>query len=391
MLDGTPFEPTIWMPIAEQAERDLAAVSEELAQLVDSTDINWRSAPRRMALLRERGHEPGYYVWEAGQQVWQASTDADAIRELRLISADPLLEPLQRWSMLNTRTTRYGVTYPEQHVLPDGRLHGGYRAIGAATGRATCTEPNLLQIPREGPGSAYRQAFRPADGRGIVHADFSQVQLRIGADQSGDLALIREYARGKDADVHTLTASRMFNIPLEQVTRAQRQIGKTVNLALEFGAGPARLRRTLLKGGELISLDAAKRRHVAFQIAYPGLAHWPKSFDDGPVSLRTATGRRRLNVSRYSERPNSMAQMTESDSMKRALALLAERWNRDMPRSAKLVLLIYDEVKVECDRADAEQVAAVLHDVMVEGMQSQLERVPVEVDITVGQDWAGTP
>ena len=90
------------------------------------------------------------------------------------------------------------------------------------------------------------------------------------------------------------------------------------------------------------------------------------------------------------ERPNSTAQMIEVDGMKSALALLAERWTRDMPASAKLMLLIYDEIDVECDRADVEQAVAVAKDCMELGMAPQLEQVPVKIDHTVGQDWAGT-
>jgi hypothetical protein len=76
--------------------------------------------------------------------------------------------------------------------------------------------------------------------------------------------------------------------------------------------------------------------------------------------------------------------------VKTALALLAERWDRDMPRSAKLVLLVYDEIDAECDLADVEQVLDVLLDVMQVGMAPQLERMPVQVDSKVGADWAGS-
>ena len=280
-VDGTPFDADIWMPLAEQAEVDFAVVTREIMQLVgpEYAGINLRSYPQRMELLRARGHKPGKVQWVFGEQQWQDSTDDETLRELRLISDDPLLEMLQRWSKLNTRTTRYGVDYPQEHVKPDGRLHGGYRAVGTATGRATCSQPNLLQIPREGPGSEYRKAFRAPPGRVIVHADYSQIQLRIGADQSGDPTLIAAYQQ--NVDIHRLTASRLYARAPEDISAAERQTGKTCGLALEFGMGPDKLRSTMLKGGQLVNRDEARRsarsvsRHLqGAQALAAGLRGW---------------------------------------------------------------------------------------------------------------------
>jgi DNA polymerase I len=390
LVDGTPFDSDIWSPMAEQAELDFAAVTREIMDLVgpEYAGINLRSYPQRMELLRARGHKPGKVQWVFGEQQWQDSTDDETLRELRLISDDPLLEMLQRWSKLNTRTTRYGVDYPQDHVKPDGRLHGGYRAVGTATGRATCSQPNLLQIPREGPGSEYRRAFRAPPGRVIVHADYSQIQLRIGADQSSDQTLIAAYQQ--NMDIHRLTASKLYACAPEAITPAQRQTGKTCGLALEFGMGPDKLRSTMLKGGQLVDREEARRLHEVFHKTYKGLRRWQQDFADGAIDLRTMTGRRRRGVRAFTEKPNSTAQMIEVDGMKTALALLAINWDELMPTSARLILLIYDEIDVEADAEDADQVAAVLEDVMVRGMQPFLKHVPVVVDTAVWQSWGGS-
>lgn len=391
LVDGTPFDAAYWMPLAEQAARDFATVTAEILELLGPSyaSINLRSAPQRMALLRARGHKPGKILWSHGEQEFLDSTDAETLRELRLISEDPLIELLQRWAALNTRVTRYGVSYPTDHVQPDGRLHGGYRAVGTATGRAICAQPNLLQIPREGPGSEYRRAFRPpaSSGRVIVHADYSQIQLRIGADQANDRTLIAAYKQGMD--VHKLTASRMFNKAVEDITDEQRQVGKTCGLALEFGMGPDKLRATLMRGGHLVSQDEAKRLHGVYHRTYRGLHDWQRSFSDGVIELRTLTGRRRTGVWGFSEKPNSRAQQYEVDGMKTALAILADRWDAVMPPTAKLVLLVYDEIDIEADAADADQVALVLKTIMEQGMRPFLERVPVVVDTNVWPSWGG--
>jgi DNA polymerase-1 len=391
LRDGTPFNAEIWAPMAEKAELDFAEVTREIMELIgpEYTGLNLRSYPQRMELLKARGHKPGKVQWAFGEQEWKESTDAETLREMRLISDDPLLEMLQRWGTLYTRTTRYGVDYPADHVQPDGRLHGGYRAVGTATGRATCSQPNLLQIPRQGTGSEYRLAFRCAPGRVIVHADYSQIQLRIGADQSGDETLIAAYARNARADIHRLTASRLYSCEEVAISDDQRQTGKTCGLALEFGMGADRLRSTMFKGGQLVSREEAQRLHTVFHTTYPGLRRWQMDFADGAIDLRTMTGRRRRGVSKFTEKPNSTAQMIEADGMKTSLALLALHWNEIMPASAKLILLIYDEIDIECDIADANQVAEALRDLMVRGMQPFLEHVPVIVDTNIWQSWGG--
>ena len=163
-VDGTPFDPEIWMPLAEQAELDFAAVTREIMQLIgpEYAGINLRSYPQRMELLRARGHRPGKVQW-----VYRRAAVAglhrrrDAARATADLgrpaagNAPALVEIEHAHHALRGRL-------PTEHVKPDGRLHGGYRAVGTATGRATCSQPNLLQIPREGPGSEYRRAFRAA-------------------------------------------------------------------------------------------------------------------------------------------------------------------------------------------------------------------------------------
>jgi DNA polymerase I len=385
-LDGAPFDANVWLPLAESNRQQLARTTAELLDgYVNGADFNPRSRQQVLELLHERGHQPGRWQYEE----WKDSTDAAALRELRLESDDPLLEVLQRWRKQATFDSRCGPEFPSDYVMPDGRIHGDFKPLGTACGRATCSDPNLLQIPRRGAGSAYRRAFRAPPGRVIVHADYSQIQLRLGADQARDRVLIDAYRRGED--VHRLTASRLFGRSIEQVDDRLRDVGKTCGLALEFGMGHKLLRSKLLEAGTPVTEAEAERLHRAFHATYVGLHRWQRSFADGPLELRTPIGRRRLDVRKFTEKPNSMCQMLEVDGQKQALALLGECWAAYMPRTAKLALLVYDEVDIECDVADAASVAELLREVMVNGMQSMLERVPVVVDTSVGVDWAGTP
>jgi DNA polymerase I-like protein with 3'-5' exonuclease and polymerase domains len=135
----------------------------------------------------------------------------------------------------------------------DSRLHGNWQQIGTATGRPTCSQPNLLQMPSD---AAFRQCFIAAPGYVLVIADFSQIELRIMAELSSDNAFIRAFAEG--LDLHAYTASGIFNVPIEAVTDKQRRTAKIINFATLYGIGPNGLRIQLTAQGQSMSKQEAR-------------------------------------------------------------------------------------------------------------------------------------
>src|SRR5262249_9721606 len=231
---------------------------------------------------------------------------------------------------------------------PAGRIHAGWRQLGANSGRMACTKPNLQNLPRD---QRYRRCFVARPGHVLVKADYSQIELRIAAKLAGEERMIAAYRAGQD--LHTLTASQILG--KAEVTRADRQLAKAVNFGLLYGMG-ARGFRVYARSHYGVELSEAQARQYrqAFFDAYPGLARWHRRVGRSgghPVEPRTLAGRRRLGVVRFNDKLNCPVQGTGADGLKRALALLWER-RRECP-GAVPVLVVHDEIVVECDAAQA--------------------------------------
>jgi len=250
----------------------------------------------------------------------------------------------------------------------------------------SCSRPNLQQVPRT---PAYRACFRPTDGRVLVKADYSQIELRIAAELSGDERLLAAYVAGED--VHALTAGEVMGRRNGEVTRADRQAAKAINFGLMYGCGVPRLRQSALQeyGVELSEAEGNRFRRQFFT-TYSGLKQWQRqTARNHPVDTRTLCGRRRIGVANYTEQINTPIQGTGADGFKAALAALWE--SREQCPGAAPVLVVHDEIVLECDQADAERAQTWLADCMIRGMAAFIKRVPVVVDATAERDWSGAP
>jgi DNA polymerase-1 len=239
----------------------------------------------------------------------------------------------------------------------------------------------MQQLPR----GEYRRCVAAPPGRLLVKADFSHVELRIACKVSGDVAMLDAYRRGDD--LHTATAKAVLG--LTEVTKQHRQLAKALNFGLLYGMGAARFREYARTNyGVELTLDQAKKYRNSFFRLYPGLARWHRrAGGDDSVATRTLVGRRRLAVKRFTEKLNTPVQGTGADGLKMALALLWER--RSECPGAFPVLVVHDEIVVECDEAQAEAASAWLRRAMLEGMAPLIDPVPVEVEVKVGRTWGG--
>lgn len=297
--------------------------------------------------------------------------------------------------ILNYRTlTKLNSTYAEgllNYIQADGRIHGEFNQMVTATGRISSTNPNLQNIPvRTELGRRFRTVFVPKLGCVFIDADYSQVELRILASLSGDAKLIAAY---KDAsDIHAVTASQVFHVPLEEVTPELRRNAKAVNFGIVYGISAFGLSE-----GLSISRSEAKEYIERYFAAYPDV----KKYLDGEVAfahehgyVKTIFGRRRpvpdINASNFMRRSfservamNSPIQGSAADIMKKAMNEV-NRALRAGGYESRIVLQVHDELLIEAPVAEQEAVKALLIDKMQHAVDLAVELV---ADANVGENW----
>jgi len=267
------------------------------------------------------------------------------------------------------------------------RLHADFRQMGATGGRMSCSDPNLQQVPNT---PEYRKCFRVSEGRKLVIADYSQIELRILADWSQDTALVKALMSGED--LHCATASQMFGIELEQVSKTQRAAAKQLNYGIMYGLGAPGLASRIDCSAE--EAEGLLRKYFA---AYSGVAAFLREAADRAVrdrECRTRSGR--LIYFSYDANDRSQVAATQrlgknapiqgssADIIKRALALLYDALK---PLDARIVNCVHDEIVVEVAQAQASQCASVLEREMVAAARDFIRSVPVTVDVMVGDAW----
>jgi DNA polymerase-1 len=328
--------------------------------------INPASPRQVLEALRRRGH--------AIEDTTEATLKAldDDLARMVLAYRDAL-----------NRAGKFGRDFLE-HVV-DGRVYSDWHPIGAVTGRMSSSEPNLQNVPRY-PDHPHRTCFKAPEGRVLIKADYSQIELRIAAAIAGDARMIQAYRQGQD--LHTLTARMVLG--KAEVTKEDRQRAKAVNFGLIYGMSAETLREHARNnyGVELSETEAQEFRRRFFW-TYRGIADWhERERQAGPHDVRTRSGRLVRNVDRFTNRLNTPVQGTGADGLKRAMALMYER-RHEVPSDVKFCLAVHDEVVVECNETDAQAVADWLKTNMLEGMQGLIPEVPVEVEVQVGRAWAG--
>ena len=309
------------------------------------------------------------------------------LQKQKQVDDHPVISWLLEHRTLSHNLAAYGENILEMIHPVTGRLHPDFRQIGTPTGRMTCNSPSLQQIPHT---TEYRSCFRAPDGRRLVIADYSQIEMRILADFSQDEALISAFDQG--ADLHRQTAAEMFDLPLNQVTQRQREYAKGLNYGLVYGMGAEGLASRLETG-----IVEAKGLIDRYFQAYAGVARWLEAAGEEAVNVgraRTASGRLwifRLDpidpVQQAALRrvgKNGPIQGTASDIFKRAMRLLDEALDG---LDAQIVNAIHDELVVETEESIAAEVERIVSRTMIAGAREFLTRVPVQVDVTIGEAW----
>ncbi|MDF2888167.1 MAG: polA 2 [Lacrimispora sp.] len=316
------------------------------------------------------------------------STAADVLE--KLAPDYPVIELILDYRQL----TKLNSTYADglaTYIGSDERIHGTFNQTITATGRISSTEPNLQNIPiRMELGREIRKVFVPKEGCIFVDADYSQIELRVLAHMSGDVRLIGAYQQAED--IHAITASEVFHVPLAEVTSLQRRNAKAVNFGIVYGISSF----GLSEGLSITRKEATEYIEKYFE-TYPGV----KIFLDKLVADAKETGyavsmfgRRRpvpeLKSSNFMNRSfgervamNSPIQGTAADIMKIAM-IRVDSALKSLGLQSRIVLQVHDELLIETRIEELEQVKKLL----VEEMKGAAElAVPLEVDANVGESW----
>ena len=317
------------------------------------------------------------------------STNADVLEKLR--DKHPIIGEILEYRML----TKLKSTYADgllKVIAPDGRIHTNFQMTVTATGRLSSTEPNLQNIPvRKKLGAQIRKMFVASPGKVLVDADYSQIELRLLAHISGDKAMQEAFLSGED--FHTVTASRVFGVPLDEVTPALRSRAKAVNFGIVYGISAFSLAQDIG-----VYPSEAKAYMEAYLDKYHGVRDYMKSIvekakADGYVD--TLFSRRRylpelkssnFNVRSFGERValNMPIQGTAADIIKIAMVNVYRRLAEE-GLEAKLILQVHDELIVECPDSEAERVKEIL---TYEMENAAALSVPLTVDAHIGHSWA---
>ena len=377
--NGVGFDHDKWNVLVEDARRKLVAVEEELNTLV--TD--------ELGEDDMMGHKPYVVNWSSSAQVLKT------LRSLGIEVDDTRYETLERHQSKHSvvplilkhreaakKLSTYGDKW-SKHVHPaTERIHADWKQIGAATGRMSCSKPNLQNLPRD---KAYRACFTPAPGRVLIKADYSQIELRIAAEMANDSRMKQAFADG--IDLHTLTATMVTGkINVADVTPDERQLAKAVNFGLIYGMGAERLSGYARSSyGVELDLNTAESVRNRYFSAYPDIRKWHR-IQGKQKETHTVIGRLRTfdGAGYFTERLNSPVQGSGADGLKFALARL---WETRGDIDAYPVLTVHDEIVVEADAEIAEEAKVWLEQCMVEGMRSILKEVPVVVESEIKSQW----
>lgn len=317
------------------------------------------------------------------------STNADILE--KLIGKHPIIGDILEYRML----TKLKSTYADgllKVISADGRIHTNFRMTVTATGRLSSTEPNLQNIPvRRELGAQIRRMFVAAPGCVLVDADYSQIELRLLAHISGDETMQNAFKSGED--IHAVTASQVFGLPLAEVTPAQRSSAKAVNFGIVYGISAFSLAQD-------IKVSPAEAR--AYIDAYMQKYHGVREYMDRVIAeakergyVETLFGRRRpvpelkasnFNTRSFGERVarNMPIQGTAADIIKLAMVNVRRRLRAE-GMEARLILQVHDELIAECPEREAERVAALLEEEMERAVTLS---VPLTAEAHSGHSWA---
>jgi len=396
MQTGLPMD----IPLVQEKIADLAQVIDGLEQQIKgiAREANWippsRDKKRRRLNLASSQHLKALLHAVYGDRILDSSEAT--IKTLLVQQPDKPLAVLLRDLKKYQMQQRFLRSWLKNH--DNGRLYSSYQQIGTRTGRYTSSGPNAQQISKE-----LRYLFKAAPGRTLVECDYSNIEMRLAAEISGEPTLLRLYHEG--ADLHKVTASKVFGVPVEDVTKDQRQTAKVINFGALYGGGIPYLMEAIPS----LSKDEAEQYLEAFKMGYPGLLrYWDRCKNE---CLKVTVNSREYSVARsalgrleYVPRKDEVTgkrhpkmknrlvnvpiQSTGVDLFKLASGLLYQEFCKPEYMDFSFLLSLHDSVLLECPADRAEECSDLVNRVFMQAASEIFQDAPCKADIKIGSDWS---
>ena len=369
----------------EQLDTRIAALTEQIYEAAGH-EFNIQSSKQLGVVLFEELGLPYKKKTKTGY-----STSAEVLESLA--GYHPMIADVLEYRQL----TKLKSTYVDgllKVIAPDGRIHSHFQQTVTATGRLSSVDPNLQNIPvRTELGRELRRMFVAEQGRVLVDADYSQIELRVLAHVADDDAMIEAFRGGQD--IHATTASKVYGVPVEEVTPQMRSSCKAVNFGIVYGISDFSLAQDIG-----VTRKEAAAFIQSYLDTYPGVHNYMESIKQSAREsgyVETLFGRRRalpelnsknFNLRSFGERAamNTPIQGTAADIIKIAMLRVRDRLKAE-GFEARLILQVHDELILEAPEHEAERAAALLREEMEHAAEL---RVPLVAEAKIGHSWYET-
>ncbi len=388
-MAGISLDPDRLKEVGKEIEKDLNSIEKKIYAAIDHKekfkDINLNSPKQIEALLFDELKLPSLKKSGKGKR----STDQEVLAELSKM--DPIPGMIMKYREYYKLKSTYADPLVKQINSKTKRIHSSFNQIMVATGRISSSDPNLQNIPVSSDyGMKIRSAFVAPRGRRFLSADYSQIDLRVLAELSGDKSLKKAFLNNQD--IHSQAASQIFDIPLDKVSNKERQLGKRINFGIAYGLTPFGLAKDLgIKPGE------AKEYIDKYFKEYSGVVKWINKTIDFAESngyVETWMGRRRY-IPNIKERNrtlyeaakriaiNTPVQGTSAEILKLAMIEIDKKLT-ESKIDAFMVLQIHDEVIVEYPMDETDRVEKIVKKCMENVVKWS---VPLSVSVRTGKNW----
>ena len=308
------------------------------------------------------------------------STNSNVLIEQ--VKKHPVIAEIIKYRSFNTIINTFLKGF-DLHICSDNRLRGNWWQIGTRTGRTSCQEPNLSNIPKI---PKIGNCFAATDGYLLIDADYSQIELRLAAKRMNVPTSIEAFIKGED--IHALTGSYIYDCDFAQLTAQERKLGKILNLGLIYGMGAEKFRLNAAKKfGVYLTATRSKELREMFFALYPEIDEYHqscrRSWQQGQQQASSTLGRVNIWSSKspkLNQIINYPIQADCADILKQAIS----SWYLEclsQKLDAYLVLTAYDRLVIEAREEQTQYAAKILEKVMIEAGQDLLEPAPVVVDL----------